>query len=141
MWVIVSRRGTCFWDGRFHVQRNVKTVRRQSVRITLKEFENVNAFSNRTEREDTVVSQDNHVLYLLRLALLLSLVATHCSRSGLHGVEAAFTLCLLLRFRARLLTARLHDTTALLFCKKKNKNVDLKPIFKVPTITMGAPPS
>ena len=31
----------------------------------LKEFENVSAFSNRTERKDTVNSQDDHALYLL----------------------------------------------------------------------------
>ena len=29
-------------------------------------YENVIAFSNRTEREDMVVSQDGHALYLLR---------------------------------------------------------------------------
>ena len=38
---------------------------RQSVRITSKEFENVNTFSNRTECENMVVSQDDHTLYLL----------------------------------------------------------------------------
>ena len=48
-----------------HVQRSVKSVRRKAVRITLKEFENVSVFSNRTEGEDMVVSQDDHVLYLL----------------------------------------------------------------------------
>ena len=32
-----------------------------------------------------------------------ALSRTHRSRRRLHGVEAAFTLCLLLRFRARLL--------------------------------------
>ena len=47
---------------------------RQSVRITLKEFENVSVLSNRTEREDMGVSQDDHVLYLLCLSLLLSLI-------------------------------------------------------------------
>ena len=37
----------------------------QSVRTTLKEFEDVSAVSNRTEREDMVVSQDDHAVYLL----------------------------------------------------------------------------
>ena len=37
---------------------------RQSVRITSKEFENVNTFSNRTDYENMVVSQDDHTLYL-----------------------------------------------------------------------------
>ena len=75
-----------------HVQRTKceKWERRQSVRITLKEFANASAFPNRTEREDMVVYQDDHALYLLRYALLLS--RTHRSRRGLHGVEAAFTL-------------------------------------------------
>ena len=44
--------------------------RRQSVRITLKELENVSAFLNRTERR----YQDNHALYLLCYALLLFLI-------------------------------------------------------------------
>ena len=41
---------------------------RQSVRITgaLKEFDNASAFLDRIEREDMVVSQDDHALYLLR---------------------------------------------------------------------------
>ena len=37
----------------------------ESVRITLKEFKNVSAFSNCTEHEDMLVSQDDHALYLL----------------------------------------------------------------------------
>ena len=50
-----------------HVERSVKSVRRrQSVRTTLKEFEDVSAVLNRTEREDMVFSQDDHALYLLR---------------------------------------------------------------------------
>jgi len=39
-----------------YVQQSVKNVRRQSVRITLKEFENVSAFLNCTERKDMIVS-------------------------------------------------------------------------------------
>ena len=61
---------------------------------------NASAFPNRTEREDMVVYQDDHALYLLRYALLLSLV--------LIVLDADFTalrlhLRCLLRFRARLL--------------------------------------
>ena len=37
----------------------------QSIHITLKEFENASVFLNRTECEDMVVYQDDHVLYLL----------------------------------------------------------------------------
>ena len=40
----------------------------------LKEFEDVSVVWNHTECEDMVVSQDDHALYLLRKALLLSLV-------------------------------------------------------------------
>ena len=36
------------------------------VRIMLKEFKSVSTFSNRTEHEDMVISQDDHSLYLLR---------------------------------------------------------------------------
>ena len=36
-----------------------------SVPITLKEFENVSTFLSCTECKDMVVSQDNHMLYLL----------------------------------------------------------------------------
>ena len=64
------------------------------------EFENVSASSNRTEREDMVVSQDDALFASLGAA---ALSRTHRSRRGLHGVEAVFTLCLLLRFCARLL--------------------------------------
>ena len=67
---------------------------RQNVHITLKEFENVSAFSNCTEHEDMVV-------FFASLGAA-ALSRTHCSRHELHSVEAAFTLCLLC-FRARLL--------------------------------------
>ena len=84
-----------------HAQRSVKVWEgRQSVRITLKEFKNVSVSSNHTEREDMVVSQDDHAFYCYaRRCCSLS----HHSPSGLYGIEAAFTFCLLLRFRARLL--------------------------------------
>ena len=51
-----------------HVQRSVKSVRRKAKRfvfITFKEFDNASAFLNRTEREDIVIYQDDHTLYLL----------------------------------------------------------------------------
>ena len=64
MWITVSRRGMCFWDGRATKCEKV-CKGRHSVHITLKEFENVSVFSNCTEHEDTVVSQDDHALYLL----------------------------------------------------------------------------
>ena len=63
MWI--SRHGMCFWDGRSWMCNEVWKVweGRQSVlRITLKEFENVSTFSNHTEHEDMVVSQDDHAL-------------------------------------------------------------------------------
>ena len=49
-------------------------MRRQSICIILKEFDNVSIFLSCTECEDMVVSQDNHALCLLRWALLLSQV-------------------------------------------------------------------
>jgi len=72
-----------------------------------KSFEDVSVVSNCTEREDMVVSQEDHMLYLLRKALLLSLV--------LIVLEADFTAlwlhlrCLLFRFRARLLAIPRSD--------------------------------
>ena len=60
-----------------HVQPSVKSVRRQSVHIRLKEFENVSAFSNRTELKDMVVSQDGYALYLLALLGAATLSRTH----------------------------------------------------------------
>ena len=95
--------GTCFWDGRSCMCNEVWKAweGRQSVHITLKEFENVSAFSNHTEREDTVNSQDDHTLFASLGAAALS--HTHCSRPRLHGIETAFTLCLLICFHTRLL--------------------------------------
>ena len=63
----------------------------QCVRTTLKEFENVSAVSNRTERGDVVISQDNHTLYLLRYIGAAALSRTHCSRCGLHGIVTVFS--------------------------------------------------
>ena len=92
----VSRRGTSFWDGWSCMCNEVWKVweERQSVRITFKEFENVSAFSNRREREDMVVSRDNHAT---------ALSCTHRSSCRFPWVLAAFMLCLLFRFRTRLL--------------------------------------
>ena len=75
-----------------HVQRSVKSEMEGSVRITLKEFENASTFLNPTEHKDMVVYQDDHTLFASLGAAAHS--RTH-SRSGLHGVEAAFMLCLL----------------------------------------------
>ena len=83
-----------------NVQRSVKSVRRQSVCTALKAFENVSAVSNRTERGDVVISQDNHMLYLLHYIGAAALSRTHCSRCGLHGIV---TLCLLFCFCTRVL--------------------------------------
>ena len=65
--VWISRRGTCFWAGRSCMcnEQSVKSVRRKA-KHTHYEFENVSVFSNRTEREDMVVYQDYHALYLYR---------------------------------------------------------------------------
>ena len=70
------------------VQRSVKSVRRRAKRTYYVERD-VSTVSNRTEREDMVISQDDHTLYLLCTA---ALSRTHRCRRGLHGVVAAFTL-------------------------------------------------
>ena len=64
---LISRRGTCFWAGWSCMCNEVWKVweGRQSIRITLKELENVSMFLNPTECKDMVVSQDDHMLYLL----------------------------------------------------------------------------
>ena len=47
--------------------RGVKSLRRKAKHMYYVErVENVSAFSNHTECEDIVVSQDDHALYLLR---------------------------------------------------------------------------
>ena len=56
------------------------------IRTTLKEFEDVSAVSNRTEREDMVVSQDSYSLFSTR-------TSRHC----------IYARCLIFRFRDRLL--------------------------------------
>ena len=44
---LVSRCGTCFWDGSvMHVQRSVKSVRRKAKHTYYVEFENVSVFLN-----------------------------------------------------------------------------------------------
>ena len=56
----------------------------------LQSFEDVCAVLKCTERDDMVITQEDHVLYLLHKALLLS--HTHHSQSGLHSIVAAFVL-------------------------------------------------
>ena len=62
-------------------------------------------------------SRRSSALFALLGAIALS--RTHRSRRGLHGVEAAFTLCLLIRFHARLLT--LSSSQLLPFCRRNNE--------------------
>ena len=62
MWI--SRRGTCFWVGHACATKCEKCEKEGKMYAL--EFKNVSAFSNCTECEDMVVSQDSYVLYLLR---------------------------------------------------------------------------
>ena len=81
--VWISRHYTCFWDGRSCMCNQVQKVweGRQSVCITLKEFKNVSVSSNRTERKDMVVSQDDHAFYCYaRCCCSLSPFSTWTSR-------------------------------------------------------------
>ena len=85
-----------------HVQRSVKSVRRKA-KCThyverVRECERVFKL-HRTQRYGCLSRQPRALFASLGAA---ALSCTHHSRRGLHGVEAAFTLCLL-RFRARLL--------------------------------------
>ena len=72
--------------------------------------------SHRTRRYGGF-SRRSSTLFALLGAIALS--RTHRSRRGLHGVEAAFTLCLLIRFHARLLT--LSSSQLLPFCRRNNE--------------------
>ena len=74
----------------------------KSICTTLNEFENVRAVSNRTECKDMVVPHDDHMLYFASLGAA-ALSYAHRSQRGLHGVVAAFTLCILFRYHSRLL--------------------------------------
>ena len=98
----------CAWHvllGRsvMHVQRSVKSVRRKAKRThyieRVRECECIFEL-HRTQRYGQF-SRWPHTLFVLLGAAALS--RTHRSRRRLHSVEAAFTLCLLLCFRARLL--------------------------------------
>ena len=86
-----------------HVQRSVKSVRRKA-KCThyverVRECERV--FEPHRTRRYGRLSRRPRALFASLGAAALS--RTYRSRRGLHGVDASFTLCLLLRFRARLL--------------------------------------
>ena len=87
----------CGWSTHEACATKCKSLRRKAKRTYF--VENVSAFLDCTEREDMVVYQDDHTLYLLAAALS----HTHRSRRGLHSVVAAFTFSLLFHFCARLL--------------------------------------
>ena len=85
-----------------HVQRSVKSVRRKAKRAhyveRVRECEHVFE-PHRTQRYGCFLRRPRALFASLGAA---ALSRAHRSRCGLHGVEAAFTFCLL-RFRARLL--------------------------------------
>ena len=92
------------------MQRNTNSLRRKAKRTYF--IERVR------EREDMVgrLSRRSHALFASLGAAAIS--RTHRSRRGL-GVVAAFTLCLLLHFRARLLALpRSHHNFAILTSKQ-----------------------
>ena len=102
--VWISRCDMCFWAGRSCMcnERSVKSVRRKAKRMhyveRVRECECVFEL-HRTQRYGCL-SRRPHALFALLGTAALS--CTHRSRRGLHGVESAFTLCLLVRFRAGL---------------------------------------
>ena len=63
--ITVSRRGTYFWDGRHACATKCKKCEEGKAYVLLrwKSFANVSAVLNRTEYEDMVISQDDHMLY------------------------------------------------------------------------------
>ena len=83
-----------------HVQRSVKSVRRKAKRThyveRVRECERV--FEPHRTRRYGRLSRPLRALFASLGAAALS--RTYRSRRGLHGVEASFTLCLLLRFRS-----------------------------------------
>ena len=110
--VWIGRRGTCFWAGQScmcaHVANEVLKVweGRQSVRITLKDRTAQNA------KIWSFISRRPRALFSSLGAAALS--RTYRSRRGLHGVKAAFTLCLL-RFRLSCLQKVVYTYVTLSF--------------------------
>ena len=137
-----SRRCTWFWDGRSCMCNEVWKVweGRQSVRITLKEFENVSVFSNCTECKNMVVSQDDHTLYLLARCWF-SLSRTHHSRHWLHGIVATFMLCLLFRFCASLAHSSSLHSQFLPFWRRDNKTASAATFNCIPKLDRCLPTS
>ena len=114
--VWISRRGTCVLLGRLvmHVQRSVKSVRRKAKRTHYVErvWECERVFEPHRTRRYGRFSRRPHALFASLDAAALS--RTHRSRRRIHEVEAAFTLCLLLRFCARLLALSFSLSSQLL---------------------------
>ena len=103
--VWISRCGTCFLAGRSCIcnKRSVKSVRRKAKHTNyierVRECERVFE-PHRTWRHGRLSRRPRALFASLGAA---DLSCTHRSQRGLHGIEAEFTLCLLFRFRARLL--------------------------------------
>ena len=98
----------CAWHvllGRsvMHVQQSVKSVRRKAKRTHYIErvWKCECVFEPHRTRRYSQFSRRPHTLFASLGAAALS--HTHHSRPSLHGIEAAFTLCLLICFHTRLL--------------------------------------
>ena len=116
---VISRRGTCFWAWSVMQSATNEVWEEGKVYALCWEFESASAFSNCTMRRYGHLSRRPHTLFALLGAAALS--RTHCSWRGLHGVEAAFTLCLL-HFRARLLALSFSLPSQLLpFWRRDNE--------------------
>ena len=99
-----------------HVQRSVKSVRRKAKRTHYVERTGgcERVFEPHRTRKYGRSSRRPRALFASLGAAAFS--RTHLSRRGLHGVEAAFTLGLLLRFCARLLALSSSLLSQLLPC-------------------------
>ena len=92
------------WDGRcvMHVQRSVKSVRRKAKPThSIERVENVSVFWTAQNAKIWSLRYGRFSRWPCALFASLGTAAfsrTHCSRCRLHGIVAAFTLCLLFRF-------------------------------------------
>ena len=92
-----------------------------------KSSEDARPVSYCTECEYMVVFQDDYILFFATLGAA-ALSRTHRPRRALHGIVAAFMLCLLFRFRARLLAFSFSLPSP--FCYRNNGTASAATVLK-----------
>ena len=125
---LVSRLGTCFWDCRSCMCNEVwKVWGGQSVHTTLNEFQECErSFAPHGMRGNGSFSRRPHTLFAMLGTAALS--RTHRSQRRIYSVVAAFMLCLLFRFCARLLA--LFFLAPLPFCRRNNETASVATALK-----------